>query len=113
GDHEAEDRSRLRLGLRLGLGAARCPCGPIPNLNPNPTLNLLLSSDLRPPSPMLNLFDQIQEAAAAVRTRWTRSAEVGIILGTGLGKLTEDIAAEAVFPYEAIPHFPRSTAPTH
>ena len=62
---------------------------------------------------MTPLFDQIQEAAAAVRARWPRSPEVGIILGTGLGKLTEDIAAEAVIPYDAIPHFPRSTAPTH
>jgi purine-nucleoside phosphorylase len=62
---------------------------------------------------MLSLYDQIQEAAAAVRERWKATADVGIILGTGLGKLTEDIAAEAVIPYDAIPHFPRSTAPTH
>jgi len=66
-----------------------------------------------PRSDMLNLFDQIQEAAAAVRARWAQAPEVGIILGTGLGKLTEDIASEAVIPYEAIPHFPRATAPSH
>lgn len=62
------------------------------------------------PSP---LFDHIQEAAGVVRAKWPTPPKVGIILGTGLGKLTEDIAAEAVFPYEAIPHMPRSTAPTH
>src|SRR5262245_31987709 len=62
---------------------------------------------------MTALYDQIQEAAAAVRTKWPHTPAAGIILGTGLGKLTEDIAAEAVIPYEAIPHFPRSTAPTH
>ncbi|QDU20306.1 purine-nucleoside phosphorylase [Urbifossiella limnaea] len=62
------------------------------------------------PSP---LYDQIQEAAAAVRAKWPRTPAAGIILGTGLGKLTEDIAAEAVLPYESIPHMPRSTAPTH
>jgi purine-nucleoside phosphorylase len=62
---------------------------------------------------MTQLFDQIQEAAAAIRAKWKATPTVGIILGTGLGKLTEDIAAEAVIPYEAIPHFPRSTAPTH
>jgi purine-nucleoside phosphorylase len=62
------------------------------------------------PSP---LFDQIQEAAAAIRAKWATPPKVGIILGTGLGKLTEDIAAEAVLPYETIPHMPRSTAPTH
>ena len=59
------------------------------------------------------LFDQIQEAAAAVRARWSATPSVGIILGTGLGKLTEDVAAAAVLPYEAIPHMPRSTAPGH
>ncbi|HEX4613512.1 MAG TPA: purine-nucleoside phosphorylase [Urbifossiella sp.] len=62
------------------------------------------------PSP---LYDQIQEAVAAVRAKWATPPAVGIILGTGLGKLTEDIRAEAVLPYEAIPHMPRSTAPSH
>ncbi len=59
------------------------------------------------------LFDQIREAAAAIRAKWSAKPTVGIILGTGLGKLTEDIQAEAVFPYETIPHMPRSTAPSH
>lgn len=59
------------------------------------------------------LFDQIQEAVAAIRTKWSATPSVGIILGTGLGKLAEDIQAEAVFPYETIPHMPRSTAPGH
>jgi len=62
---------------------------------------------------MTPLYDQIQEAAAVVRGKWPGTPAAGIILGTGLGKLTEDIAAEAVIPYEAIPHFPRSTAPSH
>jgi len=62
---------------------------------------------------MPELFDQIQEAAAAIRAKWSGKPTAGIILGTGLGKLTEDIAAEAVIPYEQIPHFPRSTAPSH
>jgi len=60
-----------------------------------------------------SLFEHIQEAAAAVRARWVGKPVAGIILGTGLGNLTEDIAAEAVIPYEQIPHFPRSTAPGH
>ena len=59
------------------------------------------------------LFDQIQEAAAAIRAKWAGTPAAGIVLGTGLGKLTEDIAAAAVIPYEQIPHFPRSTAPSH
>jgi purine-nucleoside phosphorylase len=62
---------------------------------------------------MTALYDQIQEAAAAVRAKWPHAPAAGVILGTGLGKLTDDIAEQTVIPYEAIPHFPRSTAPTH
>jgi purine-nucleoside phosphorylase len=62
---------------------------------------------------MISLFDQIQEAAAAIRSRWSGTPAAGIILGTGLGNLTEDIADRVVIPYEEIPHFPRSTAPSH
>ena len=46
------------------------------------------------------LFDQIQEAAATIRAKWAATPAIGIILGTGLGKLTEDIQSEAVFPYD-------------
>jgi purine-nucleoside phosphorylase len=59
------------------------------------------------------LYDQVQEAAAAIRAKWARTPAVGVILGTGLGKLTDDVQHEAVIPYESIPHFPRSTAPSH
>lgn len=59
------------------------------------------------------LFDQIQEAAAAVRAKWPHTPAAGIILGTGLGKLTEDIQTDVAIPYGDIPHFPTSTAPTH
>jgi purine-nucleoside phosphorylase len=59
------------------------------------------------------LFDQIQEAAGAIRARWKNSPSVGIILGTGLGGLVQDIQKEADFAYEEIPHFPRSTVQSH
>ena len=62
---------------------------------------------------MPDLYDQIEEAAAVVRARWPHTPVAGVILGTGLGKLTDDIADPTVIPYEAIPHFPRSTAPSH
>lgn len=62
---------------------------------------------------MPDLHDQIQEAAATIRGRWSHAPAAGIILGTGLGKLTDDITDRVAIPYEAIPHFPRSTAPSH
>ena len=59
------------------------------------------------------LFDRIEEAAAAIRAKWPTTPAVGIILGTGLGGLTEDIQDATAIPYEAVPHMPRSTAPSH
>jgi purine-nucleoside phosphorylase len=63
---------------------------------------------------MAELFDQVQEARQAIAGRWTGGRpQVAVILGTGLGGLVEEVAAEAVIPYGEIPHFPVSTAPTH
>jgi len=62
---------------------------------------------------MLQLAQHIREATEAIRRQWDVRPRVGIILGTGLGSVAEQIASEAVFPYEAIPHFPRSTAISH
>lgn len=39
--------------------------------------------------------------------------KVGIVLGTGLGRLAEEIQAEQVLSYDDIPHFPVSTVETH
>jgi purine-nucleoside phosphorylase len=62
---------------------------------------------------MIGLYDQIEEAKGAIRARWPGMPKVGIILGTGLGGLAEDITAEATIDYEAVPNFPRSTVITH
>ena len=59
------------------------------------------------------LYEQIQDAVAAIRTRWSGAPTVAIILGTGLGKLAEQIQDTTKIPYEDLPHFPRSTAPSH
>src|SRR6266436_5954846 len=41
---------------------------------------------------MVELYDKIQEAKRAVQACWPGQPRVGIILGTGLGGLAEDIA---------------------
>ena len=61
----------------------------------------------------MQLYDQIQESTRYIQSKWKGTPSVGIILGTGLGGLTQDIQAEATFPYGDIPHFPASTAPSH
>jgi purine-nucleoside phosphorylase len=62
---------------------------------------------------MLDLYDQIEEAATVVRQAWPETPHAGIILGTGLGGLAEQIQVDATLDYESIPHFPRSTAVSH
>ena len=62
---------------------------------------------------MLELFDKIQEAVTAIRRAWPGTPRAGIILGTGLGSLAEQIDIEASIEYDEIPNFLRSTATSH
>ncbi len=62
---------------------------------------------------MLDQFEKMTEAAAAIRNVWKETPHAGIILGTGLGGLAEQIEVQASFDYEEIPNFPRSTATSH
>jgi len=62
---------------------------------------------------MLELFDQMNAAVEEIRGQWKGTPKAGIILGTGLGGLTEQIDVEASIDYASIPHFPRSTAISH
>lgn len=57
--------------------------------------------------------EAVCNAAAAVRDRWTESPTTGIILGTGLGNLAQEVRVDTEIPYAAMPHFPRSTALSH
>ena len=57
---------------------------------------------------------KIREAAAFIKENiGGKTPEVGIILGSGLGKLGDAIEAEAVIPYAKIPNFVKSTAIGH
>ncbi len=58
-------------------------------------------------------WSDVEEALQVVRSRWSGRPTVGIVLGTGLGALAEEIEAEATIPYTEIPHFPRSTVEAH
>lgn len=62
---------------------------------------------------MTEIRKQIDEAVAFLRTRTDSAPPVGIILGTGLGGLTKEIAQERVVDYGDIPHFPLSTVESH
>jgi len=56
---------------------------------------------------------RVDECVAAVRGHWTGTPKLGIILGTGLGSLSEQIEAEAVVPYADLPGMPEPTLDAH
>src|SRR5688500_5918796 len=62
---------------------------------------------------MLQLASQIAETLAAVRKRWRGIPKAGVILGSGLGELANEIDADAAIKYCDLPHFPRTTAIGH
>lgn len=59
------------------------------------------------------LFNQIQEALKFIQEKTDFQAEIGIILGTGLSNLTEEINIICEIPYAHIPHFPVATVASH
>lgn len=59
------------------------------------------------------LYEQIQESIAFLKTKTRFEPEFGIILGTGLGNLSEEIEVDTVIDYKDIPHFPISTVQSH
>jgi purine-nucleoside phosphorylase len=62
---------------------------------------------------MPELYDQVQEAARTIRAHWSAQPRVGVILGTGLGGLAQDIDTEATLSYSDIPYFPQPTVVSH
>ncbi len=63
--------------------------------------------------PQNMLYNQIQDAVKFIKSRTKISPVAGIILGTGLGKLADDIVADIALDYGEIPHFPVSTVKSH
>ncbi len=58
-------------------------------------------------------YDKIQDAVAFIRTKWDKTPSIGIVLGTGLGALADQIEADVEIPYGDIPHFATSTVKSH
>lgn len=56
---------------------------------------------------------RMDRAVQAIRSQTSFVPRVGIVLGTGLGALAEDIVAEAVVAYSDVPGFPVPTVESH
>ncbi len=62
----------------------------------------------------MDLFEKIQETAAYVNQATGNYApEIGVILGSGLGNLVNELDIEKTVSYKDIPHFPLSTVAGH
>ena len=56
---------------------------------------------------------QFNETMDYIRRYYKDTPQIGIVLGTGMGKLVETIEVERVIKYNFIPHFPISTVESH
>ena len=63
--------------------------------------------------PMTTLYDRLTEVTDFLHSRTSLQPRYGIILGTGLNGLADDIDVETIVPYGEIPHFPESTVQSH
>ena len=59
------------------------------------------------------LYQSVQDAASFLRRAIGSQPEVAIILGTGLGGITDHISVTERIPYSELPHFPESTVQGH
>jgi purine-nucleoside phosphorylase len=62
---------------------------------------------------MLHVAGQVDEAVEFVRGRWSGVPRAGIILGSGLGAVGDEIELEQAIEYGEVPHFLKSTAVGH
>ena len=59
------------------------------------------------------MIKHIQEAVAFLQSRGFGTPDIGIILGTGFGKIIDSVAIEAEMSYNHIPNFPTATVEFH
>jgi inosine/guanosine/xanthosine phosphorylase family protein len=65
------------------------------------------------PIPPVDQPARVEALAAAVRARTDLVPELGIVLGSGLGGLADDLADSVAIPFADLPGWPAATAPGH
>ncbi len=61
----------------------------------------------------MDMMQKINEAKAYIRTKSTMSPKIGLVLGSGLGSLVEEMTEAVHIPFENIPHFAIPTVEGH
>lgn len=59
------------------------------------------------------MLEKVKQTVKFLKEKGVDSPETGIVLGTGLGKLINEISVNIVFDYTDIPHFPVATVEQH
>ena len=59
------------------------------------------------------LIEKIDETVSYIRKKTDAEPEIGIILGTGLGRLADEIEIDLELSYSELPNFPVSTVESH
>jgi len=58
-------------------------------------------------------IEKVREAASYLKGKYTETPSIGLILGSGLGVLADEIESPIKIPYNEIPNFPVSTVEGH
>lgn len=65
------------------------------------------------PETLSKLRSEVNESVASIKNQVNIDCQVGIILGTGLSGVLEEMEVQAEIAYEQIPNFPQSTVDSH
>ncbi len=61
----------------------------------------------------LKYIDRVNEAASFIKLNHFEKIDLAVVLGTGLAGFEKMLENVVEIPYSKIPHFPKSTAPSH
>src|SRR5215204_4337389 len=61
----------------------------------------------------MSYYDQVSEAAEAIRTRVSEIPAIGVVLGSGLGDFANSLDDRVAIPYGDLPHWPKSNVIGH
>lgn len=56
---------------------------------------------------------QLKETTEFLKSKGINNPQIGVVLGTGLGKLVDEITIDTEIAYADIPHFPQATVEFH
>ena len=59
------------------------------------------------------MLEKINQTTEFIKSKIDSEPQIGIVLGTGLGGLVNEIEIKHTLPYDEIPNFPVSTVESH